>query len=510
MYRIIIQWFFDFLCSFYLYQKLLNLKKPSLFQKISLIGFFVMQSFILCFLEEYITYMTLPLFIIVNIIFLKIVTPHKINLIFPTFVISYAFSYVSLTIAAFLLTLTLMPFFYEQYNLPYSLIQFSVGILQFLLVHLPFRLRRLKKGMPFLYRLETSYIGTLIACLILLTNTLMLSDIYSSNIIFAFLSLALLFLGLILFFWWRSRITADYRMKLRQAELLTLKKELAEKNEQIAELEANNDALAKIIHKDNKLIPAMEMAVCEYLDSGLHSTSEELAKKSEQLTTQLKSMSHDRRGILNEYRKCGHTLPSSGVCVLDALFSYMQKKAEDSHIDFSLYLEGDLTSMTENIISGDDLSHVLSDLIENAMIAARTCNVSETITDSSTTTAPGDSIFSPAVSVYLCYTPKHCTLEVSDNGAPFDVQLFQDMGQTQRTTHEASGGSGIGLMDLWKLKKRYRASLHIYEYRPENNPFSKKIALVFDKKNHYIIQSYRKSEIDRIRLRGDLFVLQDD
>lgn len=483
--------FFHLLCSFYLYQKLLNLKTPSHFQKLLYLGLFLILSAAFSFSEKYISYLIRPLFILCAILVLKITTKNRLSLIFPAFVISYAFSYLALLIADLAIIFSLMPFFYGHYDLPYRLIQLAAGILQFTLVHLPFRIRRLQKGMPFLYQAENSYIGMLFAFLILFAVTIEDNVFLYSKWVFTFLIFALLSLGLILFFWWRSRITADYRMKLRQAELLTLKKELSEKNEQIKELKANNDALAKIIHKDNKLIPAMEMAVCEYLDSGLHTTPEELVRKSEQLTTQLKSMSHDRKGILNEYRKCGNTLPSSGVCVLDALFSYMQKKAEDAHIDFRLSLEGDLASMTEHIIPADDLSHILSDLIENAMIAAA-------------------SVFSPSVSVYLCYTPKHCTLEVSDNGVPFDVQLFQDMGQTQHTTHEASGGSGIGLMDLWKLKKRYRASLHIYEYRPQNNPFSKKIALVFDKKNHYIIQSYRKSEIDGIRLRGDLFVLQDD
>ena len=66
--------------------------------------------------------------------------------------------------------------------------------------------------------------------------------------------------------WWRFRITRDYREKLRQAELKALQNELIEKDNRIRELEENNDSLAKIIHKDNKLIPAMELAVCEYLE----------------------------------------------------------------------------------------------------------------------------------------------------------------------------------------------------------------------------------------------------
>ena len=95
-------------------------------------------------------------------------------------------------------------------------------------------------------------------------------------------------------------------------------------------------------------------------------------------------------------------------------------------------------------------------------------------------------------------------------GNAFDVQLFEDFGQTRHTTHKDSGGSGIGLMDIWKIKKQYRASLHIIEYTPGTSIFTKKIALFFDQKNHYLIQSYRRNEIERVHMRNDMFVLQSD
>lgn len=378
MIQLLIRWFFHLLCSFYLYRKLLNLKAPSRSQKLIYWGIFLILSVVLSFLEEYFFYIIKPAFILCGVLILKITTKSRLSIIFPSFVISYGFSFLALLIADIMIVLSLAPFFYGCYDLPDNLIQLTTGILQFILAHLPFHIRRLQKGMPFLYQTGNSYIGILISFLILFAIIIKDTVLFYSIPAFFFLMSSILLFGLILFFWWRSRITADYRMKLRQAELLSLKKELAEKNERIAELEENNDALAKIIHKDNKLIPAMEMAVCEYLDTGSNATVEELARKSEELTAQLKSMSHDRKGILSEYRKNGNALPSSGVCVLDALFSYMQKKAEESRIDFHLYLEGDLATMTENIISADDLSHVLSDLIENAIIATKTHEVSET------------------------------------------------------------------------------------------------------------------------------------
>ena len=343
--------------------------------------------------------------------------------------------------------------------------------------------------MPFLYQIGSSATGFILSCFILLIVTII--SFYDSipDMQFLFLLIALFLIGLLLYCWWRFRITRDYREKLRQAELKALQNELKEKDNRIRELEENNDSLAKIIHKDNKLIPAMELAVCEYLEA--EATDGDTRKKGEQLASGLKSMAQERKGTLNSYRHDEHALPVTGVCVLDALFTYMQQRALAQNINFSLHITGDIVKMTEAIISGEDLSHLLADLLENAIIAI------------------GDNAVR-SLSAYLCHNEDSCTIEISDSGNAFDVQLFEDFGQTRHTTHKDSGGSGIGLMDIWKIKKQYRASLHIIEYTPGTSIFTKKIALVFDRKNHYLIQTYRRNEIERVHMRSDMFVLQSD
>ena len=67
-------------------------------------------------------------------------------------------------------------------------------------------------------------------------------------------------------------------------------------------------------------------------------------------------------------------------------------------------------------------------------------------------------------------------VEVSDSGKQFQTEIFQDFGLKPHTTYDGKGGSGIGLMDIWKLKK------------------------------HYIIQTYQKKDIQRIQIRGDLYI----
>ena len=48
-----IRWFFNFLCSFYLFYKLLNLKNPKILQKISFFIIFLIDSFLFYFSNNY-------------------------------------------------------------------------------------------------------------------------------------------------------------------------------------------------------------------------------------------------------------------------------------------------------------------------------------------------------------------------------------------------------------------------------------------------------------------------
>jgi sensor histidine kinase regulating citrate/malate metabolism len=142
----------------------------------------------------------------------------------------------------------------------------------------------------------------------------------------------------------------------------------------------------------------------------------------------------------------------------------------------------------ETCISEADLSHLLSDLIENALIATRSAS-------------------DKRILVHLGILYEVPTVEVSDSGLPFDPTVYQDFGIAKHSTHLNQGGSGIGLMDIWDLKKRYAASLHIYEFLPDAGNYTKRISLVFDHKKHYLIKTYRPQELVQMQTRSDLYIL---
>ena len=118
-----IRWFFNFLCSFYLFYKLLNLKNPKILQKISFFIIFLIDSFLFCFLEANSFIFIFPTIILFNTFILSRFTQKTISLSLVTLVISEGIHYILFLLAALLTALVIAPFFYGRYDLPYVAIK---------------------------------------------------------------------------------------------------------------------------------------------------------------------------------------------------------------------------------------------------------------------------------------------------------------------------------------------------------------------------------------------------
>lgn len=394
---IIISHFFILICCFYCYCKILNLNDLFLRSRI----LFTLSALIiacgLCFIHSMIYPVAMFLVLFVFYIFITLFTKTDWSTSLNATIISIAMSLVSFTISSFVFS-TLVFFMYSYININnLVVIKLLNGFLQYFIIHIPFQFKRLKKGMPFLYELQLNNIGTCISLLILICYiTASISNTTENNYLPFIIPLFLIFpCALLLISWWRAIITKNYRRKLQQFEMQKLKNELVQKEQEITRLLENNKALAQIIHRDNKLIPAMELAVNTFLQNQNTLSPHQLKEQGLALAAHLQTMSQERKFNLTEYQT---------------------------------------------------------------------------------------------------------------NGQPFLPEFFQDFGLKAHTTHAGNGGSGIGLMDIWKLKKKYRASLVITEYAPGTYSYTKQISLIFDAKKHYIIQTYRKHELGQIRFRDDLYI----
>lgn len=486
MFESFIKYYFIFYTTFYLYFQLLHADSDSLFRKKMVCTVFI--SVIATVFKVFFPFYSIPAYLLFYFILLLCFhSEPKLGFVFS--LIAFSLSNALLVLSSLIFATLLYPFSYI-FSLPQNKIFFIIScILMYFIAHLPFRIRKFQSGIKSLYNpvlINIASITGFIAIIFLIIG----QQVYSS---FSYLqmmpfSILILLAAILLFFLWQRCIRQYYLTKLRNLELESLRQELAEKDAEIKKLLANNETQARTIHKDNKLIPAMLSAVTEYLNSADESGSHALYGR--ELSSRLKELADERAKNLTAEDTSG-SLPLLHRASADAMLSYMKKRAAQEHIQFEVKIHPEFTDKTMDSIAEADLSHLLSDLLENAIIAVKNAKKRQIL-------------------VHLGILYGAPAVEVSDSGSEFSPAIYQDFGLQKHSTHLEHGGSGIGLMDIWELKKKYAASLHIYEYAEDTAPFTKKISIIFDHKKHYLIRTYRPQELVKIQARSDLCVLPPD
>ncbi len=434
-------------------------------------------------------YIPLPSICIYLLFYLTILLCFHCNpkLGFVTTLIAFFLSQALLIVASSIGAMVLYPFFRNESLPPKLILYFFTGILLYYSAHLPFQIKRFQKGISFLYNnnLINSgvWIGIITVCLLSFGQQ-MYSPFLDSQLIV--LIILILLAAILLFFLWQRCIRQYYLTKLRNLELESLRQELEEKDAMIERLMKNNEEQAQMIHKDNKLVPAMLSAVTDYLLAA--ESGGDTVHTGEALAAELKGLADERLTILTTAFETAATLPLLHCASVDAMLSYMQKRALQEKITFEVKLHPGFAGRIGTDITEADLSHLLSDLLENAVIATKHAK-------------------NRRILVHLGILYDAAVAEVSDSGQAFEPSVYQDFGLQKHSTHLDSGGSGIGLMDIWKLKKKYAASLHIYEYADEAAPYTKKISVVFDHRKHYLIRTCRPEELVKMQARSDLYIL---
>ena len=409
-----------------------------------------------------------------------------------TLLISFGFSFIFFLFASIVAGIPYLLFYKEASNVPNIPFYTSVGIVQFVLLYTLFKSTRLLNGISSLLRYHYYYFPLFTAILFMVSISL-ISTYKDAYNLFAY-SLRICLLLLVansFFFYWRHRITQTYREKLRLANEKSLEDELNKQKETIANLEADNARLSQIVHKDNKIILAMLTAVTEHLENATNSAPDEQIIRAKELRVQLQNMADERQGILNAQSNLSNVLPKSGLHTVDGMLSFMETRAKGAGIIYKLQLEENIKELAGKSINEADLLHMLGDLIDNAIIAVKHTNNKK------------------GILIHLGSLQEHFLLEISDSGIPFSFETYQHFGNEQHTTHGENGGSGIGLMDIWKLKKKYKASLHIYEYEDVEGIYTKKLAFIFDRKNHFLLQTPRYKEATYALSRGDLYIFSN-
>ena len=454
------------------------------------ISFIFLYSYILTFFPHLNASERILLTLIISYVYYRIFFRTNSLFSFSTFVISFGLSYFLLTISCGISSIIFISIYHSLDSIPFPTIDWCTGFIQILLAYLLFKTKRLCNGLILLIR--NKYIShLLILCCVIISFFVIISSTLNPSIIFE--NIFIIVLCFLLFYYWQHRITQTYLEQLRIVNEKSLEDEITSLKEEITSLKADNHRLTQIVHKDNKLVPAMETTVLELLQSTKNLSPEELFTRGNELSRTLQEMAKERKGILTSLSSTNNSMPSSGLIAIDGLLSYMEKRAAESNINYKVKMDDNIKELILTALSEDDLRHLLGDLIENAIIAT---NYSE---------------LPKHISIYLGSLQDKFLLEISDSGIPFNPETYQYFGYEHCSTHQEDGGTGTGLLDIWSIKKKYKASLYIYEYETSsNNIFTKKISFLFDGKNHFLLKTYRDKEIKNSLIRGDLHVFPNE
>ena len=485
MLGLIFKYFFIVLCSIYIYVKLLNIQLNKKQITIHLL-FSSILSIIVYFTRKNLAFLTFIIIIFVLVILLYFIYKKSLYKNITFTIISVGISYAIF----FILSLIIAPICYILLNNLGTYILdtvsfFIVGFSQIIFTYLLFKIKRLSKGIEAYESKLTSDLGVFISLSLLLIITFA-NVTFNSNkffIIGSIIVLCELSIGLLLLFWWRKHIKNIYLEKVSKRNTEILENALLEQKQLNDELKKQNEELSKIIHRDNKMIPAMELAVEEILNCR---SSTEQKEKSKSLINQLKAMSSERAEIVTEYENSNKRLQKTDITSIDASIKYLFSKASKNNITFDLTVTADVKSIITDLVNENDLNTLILDLGENAVIATSTINIRNIL-------------------MVMGIENQNFCVSIYDSGNQFEPYVISNLGLKRVTTHKKTGGSGIGLMTTFELLKKHNASF-VLDEAINNENYSKKVSICFDGLNQYRIHTQRDEILNILNNRNDLIM----
>ena len=466
----IIKYIFTMMGSTYIYTHLLNikLKKSNYFYHLILSLCCAPVAYIF---KTHISAFTIISMVLFLAFFCNIVYKKDWHLSIYISIISFGIIY-ALFALAMVLNIPLLALIFKIFNdTNYYFVSDLLFLLipcitQYILAILLFSLKRFKNGVPDIENTSYNSIGLFSSIIIIFISSLFfLQDKFSMELMF-FLLFFLITASIIIYMWLRQHITQVYKNKLNQRNIDILEQTI---DEQKAEIEK----LSKLIHKDNKVISALELSVMElYKASDDCENFNNLKLNCEQLLKELDFLCAERKVVLSDYESLNKGFQKTGIFNIDIIINYLYKRAKDSGINFNVTLIGNVHYLTSNIIDEHALGTILSELGENAIY-------------SSSKSKHKHILLSIGVRDN-CYF-----LDLYDSGYNFDSKVIENLGRKRYTTRMSEGGSGIGLMNIFEILQKSLASFELEEI-DDNSLYTKRVSVIWDTQSEVRIFSQRE------------------
>ena len=170
-------------------------------------------------------------------------------------------------------------------------------------------------------------------------------------------------------------------------------------------------------------------------------------------------------------------MPETGDRMIDNTLHSLALSAASKGIRLSANVTAPVTEIIGDSLSRTALQTLISDHVKDAVIAVGSRDDKQ-----------GNILLN------LARDGRVYTLTVLDNGAPFELHVFDKLGRERVTTHSDSGGSGIGFMQTFSTLRACDGSIVITEFE-SGLPFTKSVGFRFDGKGKFVIKSPRAEQI---------------
>lgn len=359
-------------------------------------------------------------------------------------------------------------------DIPIHIISYSLAlVVLFGTVFFVMRLKRIRRGLLTVVQFGAGGTGIMMLSMLQLfmMGFALPDDTFIEQVVRTCVFACAMVMCVLVTWWIKREISRVYsQMVLDRSSALT-ESVLAEKDRLIESLRSDNRRLAAIVGGDRSLISETVNAVRDSLDCG---NADEITR----CAARLDELYGSRSAKLSEYESHGIRFSTTGVTSVDNVLFYMASMAEDKGVDFTVDVEADVDQLFEEMEDSREFITILADLSENAIISA-------------------GAVKDKHVEVILTSNDNHFCLNVLDSGDRFDIDVLKNMGRKRITTHKGEGGSGIGLMSLFKTLKHTGASFTIEEFSGSEGTewYSKSVRVIFDRSSKLRIITDRADEL---------------
>lgn len=429
------------LITYFVFIKLLNYKNSNFKSNVIMVMCSIVEAVSLTYLLKVIT--SLPSIIIIYCIQginMSLITKIKVKK-------SVIVTFISLSIVYLIYIMSIVPISIIMKLINKNILKENIiipilaFIMEYVILHFLFKMKRFKNGIPFLKNEEKvnniGIIGVIFIGIVLIIYSIIPNTTHT-RYIFVGLSIE----AICLFIWIKKKITKYYKQKLKEQTVADLQNEIKEKDNKINEILEENKAIATINHKYSSRIKALEEFSSKIVSKPelVEKMKTEFGEDYTAFAAQIKRISQEYSNEMKTKVTKENAIPKTGIFGIDTLLEHMSTEATKSNISLDVKINASINYMVEDIISESALETLLGDHIKDAIIAINCSNNTNR-----------------RILVVISIVDKCYEINFYDTEIEFEIDTLIKLGKEQITTHKETGRKRNRLYDhIWDIKQNKR------------------------------------------------------